>query len=295
MIRSIDTEYKGYKFRSRLEARWAVFFDEIGVNWQYETEGFEDENGTRYMPDFKVERRSYGPTYVEIKPKTVSYEPFKRIYFAGRIQTDGTNPSTWRDELFERLAEKHQEFSYAGPDYLSHDTTAYDGVEQYIIERCFQEIQDSDIVYANIDTPDTVGTFIELGYARSLNKRILTYFSNKSISDTAWFAKATSWRYQIDGDPIDLFRDQLTPLTKEFTKARMMTKGKIPMEEILVMFRGDPMDNSVVTFPFGFEADWKDDHLHNVCDTFLDARNLANINSAAKKARSARFEFGEKG
>lgn len=27
-IKAIDTIYKGYKFRSRLEARWAVFFDE---------------------------------------------------------------------------------------------------------------------------------------------------------------------------------------------------------------------------------------------------------------------------
>ena len=295
MIRAIDTEYKGYRFRSRLEARWAMFFDEIGVNWQYEAEGFQDENGTRYLPDFKIERRSYGPTYVEIKPKTVNYEPFKRIYFAGRIQNDGTNPHTWRDELFGRLAENHQEFAYSGPDYISHDVTAYDGVEQYIIERCFQEIQDSDIVFANIDTLNTVGTFIELGYARSINKRILTYFSDESIAETAWFAKGTSWRYKIGGDPIDLFRDQLTPLTKEFTKARMVTKGKAPMDEILVMFRGDPMDNSAVTFPFGFEADWKDDHLPNVCSTFLDAKNIANIHSAAKKARAARFEFGEKG
>lgn len=26
-IKAIDTYYKGYRFRSRLEARWAVFFD----------------------------------------------------------------------------------------------------------------------------------------------------------------------------------------------------------------------------------------------------------------------------
>ena len=29
-IQVIETAYKGYRFRSRLEARWAVFFDAIG-------------------------------------------------------------------------------------------------------------------------------------------------------------------------------------------------------------------------------------------------------------------------
>ena len=33
MIKAIPTEYKGYRFRSRLEARWAVFFDACGADW----------------------------------------------------------------------------------------------------------------------------------------------------------------------------------------------------------------------------------------------------------------------
>lgn len=36
-----DTPYKGYWFRSRLEARWAVFFDTLGLKWLYEPEGFD--------------------------------------------------------------------------------------------------------------------------------------------------------------------------------------------------------------------------------------------------------------
>jgi len=48
---AIETEYKGYLFRSRLEARWAVFFDAIGVEWRYETEGYE-VGEHRYLPDF---------------------------------------------------------------------------------------------------------------------------------------------------------------------------------------------------------------------------------------------------
>lgn len=56
MIKAIDTHYKGYRFRSRLEARWAVFFDGIQAQWSYESEGyllnkfiFEDDP---YLPDF---------------------------------------------------------------------------------------------------------------------------------------------------------------------------------------------------------------------------------------------------
>jgi len=52
MLKAIDTKYKGYKFRSRLEARWAVYFDAIGLEWEYEKEGFEFDDGTRYLPDF---------------------------------------------------------------------------------------------------------------------------------------------------------------------------------------------------------------------------------------------------
>jgi hypothetical protein len=48
---AIQTEYKGYLFRSRLEARWAVFLDKIGMEWKYETEGYEVD-GHRYLPDF---------------------------------------------------------------------------------------------------------------------------------------------------------------------------------------------------------------------------------------------------
>lgn len=52
-IKAIQTQYKGYNFRSRLEARWAVFFDALGLPWEYEPEGFELSCG-KYLPDFRV-------------------------------------------------------------------------------------------------------------------------------------------------------------------------------------------------------------------------------------------------
>ena len=62
-VKPIQTVYNGYKFRSRLEARWAVFFDAAGIKYEYEPEGF-DMDGLYYLPDF------YLPEYdvwVEIK------------------------------------------------------------------------------------------------------------------------------------------------------------------------------------------------------------------------------------
>jgi hypothetical protein len=39
-IAAIETVYNGVRFRSRLEARWAVFFDAVKTPWQYEPEAF---------------------------------------------------------------------------------------------------------------------------------------------------------------------------------------------------------------------------------------------------------------
>jgi len=63
-IKAIETYYNGYRFRSRLEARWAVFFDTLGIEYQYEPEGFQG-NGYAYLPDFYLHQDRM---YVEVKP-----------------------------------------------------------------------------------------------------------------------------------------------------------------------------------------------------------------------------------
>lgn len=50
-MKAIETRYAGCHFRSRTEARWAVFLDAIGYEWEFEPEGFE-LNAGRYLPDF---------------------------------------------------------------------------------------------------------------------------------------------------------------------------------------------------------------------------------------------------
>lgn len=62
-IKPIETRYKGYRFRSRLEARWAVFLDSFNEQWEYEKEGYELSCG-RYLPDFWLPRMN---CWLEIK------------------------------------------------------------------------------------------------------------------------------------------------------------------------------------------------------------------------------------
>jgi len=69
----IDTEYKGCYFRSRLEARWAVFFEKMGWDWRYEAEGFKLPSGN-YLPDFYFPELNI---YAEVKPRELNKTEFK--------------------------------------------------------------------------------------------------------------------------------------------------------------------------------------------------------------------------
>lgn len=96
-IRPIETRYAGCRFRSRLEARWAVFFDTLGVRWEYEPEGFvvsmaEDENGEilssrAYLPDFWLPDLE---TYVEVKGSDDQVDDGYRAMLANAIDYGAT-------------------------------------------------------------------------------------------------------------------------------------------------------------------------------------------------------------
>jgi hypothetical protein len=51
-LKAIETRFDGYRFRSRLEARWAVFFKTLGVRYEYEKEGYDLGAAGWYLPDF---------------------------------------------------------------------------------------------------------------------------------------------------------------------------------------------------------------------------------------------------
>lgn len=65
MLKAIETVYRGYRFRSRLEARWAVCFDTLDIAYEYEPQGF-DLGGVPYLPDFYLPDLRW---WIEIKPE----------------------------------------------------------------------------------------------------------------------------------------------------------------------------------------------------------------------------------
>lgn len=73
MYRNYDTPgcptfFDGYWFSSRLEARWAVYLDYLGVNFQYEEMRFTLPP-YKYLPDFEIwDEDSEEFFWLEIKP-----------------------------------------------------------------------------------------------------------------------------------------------------------------------------------------------------------------------------------
>lgn len=96
-IKSIPTLYKGTHFRSRLEAKWAAWFDLVGWNWIYEPIDLEG-----WAPDFSIEGYR-GPIYCEVKP-VISGKPSDQFEKASRsamcethdVLLLGTAPTTVR-------------------------------------------------------------------------------------------------------------------------------------------------------------------------------------------------------
>ena len=83
-IKPIQTRAYGRLFRSRLEARWAVFFTSLGLTWEYEPEGF-DLGGELYLPDFRVWTPQGKPIWYEVKPAHVA-EDGKLRRFAAALE-----------------------------------------------------------------------------------------------------------------------------------------------------------------------------------------------------------------
>ena len=84
-MNAIPTRYNGIQFRSRLEAKWAAFFDLL--EWQYEYEPIDLDG---YIPDFILTSFKQ-PLLVEVKP-VLQFNEF--IQYADKLERCG-----WKKEM----------------------------------------------------------------------------------------------------------------------------------------------------------------------------------------------------
>ena len=118
-LKAIETVYGGCRFRSRREARWAVFFDFLGIKWDYEEEGF-DLNGVWYLPDFWLPDLC---VWLEVKGSPPSYDEQEKAAMLAQLgdpafifwwkfdqDTSANSIGFWKDEHGIFHSEEHWRF-----------------------------------------------------------------------------------------------------------------------------------------------------------------------------------------
>lgn len=118
MIKVIPTAYKGVTYRSRTEARWAVFFEAMGWPFTYEAEG-ANLDGEWYLPDFWlpafqtfVEIKGADPTDDERRLAAKLHDaPGKRVLLiAGAPGRDTHKVWDWRDGKQQNIDDEYGPF-----------------------------------------------------------------------------------------------------------------------------------------------------------------------------------------
>lgn len=83
-LKAIETRYQGCLFRSRLEARWAVFFDALEIPWEYEKEGYDLGEAGWYLPDFWLPQQQ---CFFEAKGGVADFSTkLKAFYLSSTLQ-----------------------------------------------------------------------------------------------------------------------------------------------------------------------------------------------------------------
>lgn len=138
-LASIPTTYNGINFRSRLEARWAAFFDLLGWSWEYEA---FDLPG--WIPDFKIKGKK--DIYVEVKPFKVfdQYPKINPDWHPQLIKINIAQPKLdvllLSDSPFENNGNSEECFGFilsSHEDPIPYDVTLYTDLleKYYFLER----------------------------------------------------------------------------------------------------------------------------------------------------------------
>lgn len=204
--KALETSYNGYKFRSRLEARWAVFFDALNIKYIYEPEGYALSDGNYYLPDFMLPDFGY---YAEVKGYNNNLtNDFKRMY---RFVSDKKTALLILSEIpYDESA--NGLFWFPILYYTARSGGMVDGCRTFFLEYCHKDggyLQDDFAVgcASHVYFPTDRNDFIDLS------------MQNRGLYD---IAQAISGAV-LDGKEYPIktsFKDELIPVKNALAKAR---------------------------------------------------------------------------
>jgi len=153
-----NTYYNGYYFRSRLEARWAIWFYWMEIKYHYEIETYKI-NGFSYLPDFWIPSFNI---WIEVKPDMPSLMEIKKairvqentgyqvIFFIGQ---------PWPDECEAVYYQNEKE-----PFFQDHwwDTSIHD----YKVIRAFQKARRARFEFGETPKEQKSFPFIDIEFRK---------------------------------------------------------------------------------------------------------------------------------
>lgn len=312
-IRPIETRYGGCLFRSRLEARWALFFDLVGIGWSYENDPVCID-GENYLPDFLLTIDGVQVVH-EVKPlhERDRIKP-PVVYLAGKMAPE----HDWRAgasslgscALGERPRWNRRTVEWDGVRFLCngpfsagcghkctcnvehdlHSVILPSYARDYISGAAIQSIATCDLFCGHISTFDAFGTLVEVGIARGYGRKICLTL-DAGLCEQA--ARIATWH--SDDDVHDLwFAEQMaveSARVSGFAGARSIhadfIRRNMSPEFRKISALGTCTGHAVISFGDPVDVAEKRSHyvfgqvsLHSIC---------ADHPEAAERARSERF------
>ena len=144
-LKAIETVYKGNRYRSRLEARWAVFYETLGIPYEYEPQGYNLGEAGLYLPDFWLPEHK---CFVEIKGtwpdskelaiiEALAVQSGKPVFlFVGQIEEFHIQYEESKNGLLLRFSNDADLFTSNGFKYSQYYWTKCELCGKYDISYC---------------------------------------------------------------------------------------------------------------------------------------------------------------